>query len=140
MIEKFIEHIKKEEGFSEKAYWDIKHWSIGYGTSSFEGEVISEREAERRMKLKAEHIWTADFYRLPIKDHNEIGTFRKLALCSIIYQMGLKGVTGFKEMLKAIDKRDWATAYKEALDSDWAREDTPARAERIANIIKDGVL
>ncbi len=139
MIEKFFEHIRKEEGFREKAYWDIKHWSIGYGTSSFEGEVISLREAERRMKLKAEHIWTADFYRLPIKNHNEIGTFRKLALCSMIYQMGLRGVGTFKKMLKAIDDKDWAEAKKEALDSNWAKQ-TPARAEIVANIIKDGVL
>lgn len=40
----------KYEGFNPKAYWDVDHYSIGYGTKSFKGETIDEPEARKRMQ------------------------------------------------------------------------------------------
>lgn len=37
-------------GFHRTAYWDVKQWSIGYGTKSKEGEVIDEKEADKRLR------------------------------------------------------------------------------------------
>lgn len=39
----FIELIKKYEGFRSKAYWDIDHWSIGYGSDTMpDGSKVTE--------------------------------------------------------------------------------------------------
>jgi GH24 family phage-related lysozyme (muramidase) len=53
-----VDFIKKQEGFSAKAYWDFKQWTIGYGTkATSSSEVIDQTEAERRLRVE---IATAD--------------------------------------------------------------------------------
>jgi hypothetical protein len=50
-----LEMIKAKEGFSAKAFWDHKQWSIGYGTQAKDGsEVISKEEAEKRLSADVE--------------------------------------------------------------------------------------
>ena len=44
-----ISFLQDAEGFYEKAYWDNKQWSIGHGTRSVEGEVITKEEAAQRL-------------------------------------------------------------------------------------------
>ena len=45
----FVAAIKRSEGYSARAYWDVKQWSIGYGTRARSAdEVIDEKEADRR--------------------------------------------------------------------------------------------
>ena len=45
-----VNFLKKEEGFSAKAYWDYKQYSIGHGTkANSPTEVIDEAEADRRL-------------------------------------------------------------------------------------------
>lgn len=48
--ENLVNFIKAKESFSPRAFWDHKQWSIGYGTKSYEGEVIDEKEADRRLR------------------------------------------------------------------------------------------
>ena len=50
-------------------------------------------------------------------------------------RMGCAGVRGFKKMLAAVAVRDYAEAADEMLDSKWHREDSPARAERMAALM-----
>ena len=57
---------------------------------------------------------------------------RKDALIQMAFQLGASGVLKFRKMLLAVQRQDWALAYAEALDSEWARVDTPARARRVA--------
>jgi len=48
-----VNFVKKQEGFSAKAYWDYKQYSIGYGTKANSAtEVIDEAEAERRLTVE----------------------------------------------------------------------------------------
>jgi len=48
-----VNFIKKQEGYSAKAYWDFKQWTIGYGTKATSStEVIDEAEALRRLRLE----------------------------------------------------------------------------------------
>src|SRR5260221_1660166 len=45
-----VDFMKKQEGYSAKAYWDYKQYTIGYGTkASGPSEVIDQAEAERRL-------------------------------------------------------------------------------------------
>ena len=49
--DELISNIKKLEGFSAKAFWDHKQYSIGYGTkANNKDEVIDEKEADRRLR------------------------------------------------------------------------------------------
>ncbi|CAI1771447.1 Phage-related lysozyme (muraminidase) [Serratia quinivorans] len=62
---------------------------------------------------------------------------RRDILTSMAYQMGVTGLAGFHNMLKAIDAEDWEGAAEQMLDSTWA-EQTPARAQRHAYVMQSG--
>jgi GH24 family phage-related lysozyme (muramidase) len=48
-----VNFIKKAEGFTAKAKWDYKQYSIGYGTKATSAnEVITEAEAEARLTVE----------------------------------------------------------------------------------------
>ena len=63
---------------------------------------------------------------------------RQLAAISMLFQMGPAGVAEFHDMLEAIDRLDWDTAAAEVLDSEFAREDAPGRAKRVAEMFRTG--
>ena len=54
----------------------------------------------------------------------------------MVFQLGIGGVSKFKNMWKALEKEDYYTASQEMLDSRWARQ-TPKRAEDLSNIMKE---
>ncbi len=58
------------------------------------------------------------------------------ALVYMRFQLGLRGLGGFVLMLAAIAREDWHTASDEALNSKWARDDTPERAARVAALMR----
>ena len=54
--DKLLEFIRNREKFSAKAYYDIDHYSIGYGTqASGPDEVISKKEAEQRLLKEVDY-------------------------------------------------------------------------------------
>lgn len=62
---------------------------------------------------------------------------RKYALLDMCFNMGIKRLLKFKKMLSAMGVGDWEWAYRECLDSDYARQ-TGKRAKRIAETIRTG--
>lgn len=69
---------------------------------------------------------------------NQLDLERQYALLDMCFQLGFKGLCGFKKMLEAIRWGKWDKAAAECLNSDYARQ-TPARAKRIARLIKEGI-
>ena len=63
---------------------------------------------------------------------------RQLALINMIFQLGVGGVCNFRDMLECIDRADWDGAALEVLDSEYARDDTPARAKRVSEMFRTG--
>lgn len=61
------------------------------------------------------------------------------ALVQMAYQMGIGGVLTFRKALAAMQAGDWTRAAMEMLDSAWARDQTPARASRVAEQVRTGV-
>lgn len=106
---KGIEFIKQREGFHPTAYWDVRQWSIGYGTSTNnKNERIDEIEAERRLRQRLRD----DFEPCV----NSIG--RKLpqgvydALVSVAYNMGcggLKRTQLWRDTVAGKDGSQWFT-------------------------------
>lgn len=69
---------------------------------------------------------------------NRLDLERQYALLDMCFQLGFKGLCGFKKMLEAMRWGKWDKAAAECLNSDYARQ-TPARAKRIARLIKEGI-
>ena len=63
---------------------------------------------------------------------------RQAALLNMAYQLGVAGLKGFPKMLAALRDQRWAEAEAQALDSMWAKEQTPARARRVARQLATG--
>jgi len=58
--------IREFEGYREKAYWDVDHWAIGYGSKA-SGEDASITKEEAEAKLKTEF----NKFRSMVVDHRE---------------------------------------------------------------------
>ena len=68
---------------------------------------------------------------------NQLDDARQDALTDMAFNLGITGLLKFKNMLSAIERKDWNTAHNEALNSTWARQVGP-RAIEIANILLKG--
>ena len=60
-----------------------------------------------------------------------------LPLAEMVYQMGKPSVSKFSKTLKLYGTGEFKKAAKEALNSDWAIKDTPERAKRVAEKIRN---
>ena len=60
------------------------------------------------------------------------------ALSNMCFQLGLGTLKKFKLFLMALENGEYSHAADEALDSRWAKQ-TPERAERIANLFREGM-
>lgn len=50
-----IEFIKRQEGFRSKAYWDVKQWSVGYGTGGpgiGKNTVVTKAQADALLRQR----------------------------------------------------------------------------------------
>lgn len=128
--QKLINELIRDEGVKLKPYkCTAGHWTIGVGRT-LEIQGISGREA---LFLLDNDIDTArwdlqdmfsDFPDFPVEAQH--------VLINLRHQLGRRGLSGFKRMIKAIHEMDWKEAAKELRDSKLWRADAPARAERLA--------
>lgn len=130
----------REEGFNASAYQDhLGFWTIGYGKliDARKGGGINKRQAlallrdeiaEKRVELDDQLGWWRN-----------LDETRQTVLLSMVFQMGIAGVVGFKNTLSALKAGDFAKAAKGIRSSKWA-EQTPGRAERMAKAIESGSL
>ena len=131
--------IKKHEGFVPKIYRDsLGYATIGYGhlvlpTDHFQdGVEYSEKELNE--------VFEKDFQNALDNANKLIGDIplvyqAKEVICEMVFQLGIGGVSKFKNMWKALEEGDYYTASVEMLDSRWAKQ-TPKRAESLSNIMK----
>lgn len=129
----------KDEGEVLHAYQDDKgFWTIGVGILIDErkGGGITRDESRyllrNRIRAKTAECETR------FEWWDAIDTVRQQVIVCMAFQLGTNGVANFKRMCAALRIRDYITASIEMLDSDWAREDTPARAKRMAQIMRSG--
>jgi GH24 family phage-related lysozyme (muramidase) len=85
--ENLVNFVKEKEGFSPRASWDHKQWSIGYGTKSTEGEVITEREADKRMREVLQKSQDAVLAHAR-KNNYDFNQNQVDALTSFVYNLG----------------------------------------------------
>lgn len=124
-----IEEIKVDEGFRGEPYNDTLGFpTIGYGTKL----PLTEEEAEmllvHRLKKRQNEVRV-------MLSQLVVPTIVWDMLFNMSYQMGTKGLLGFKKMIKALEKQDYLTAYREGIDSKWYRQ-TPNRALKVLSVLK----
>jgi lysozyme len=63
---------------------------------------------------------------------------RRRAIMNMRHQMGLAGLLQFRRMIAAIEAGDLAAAAAAGLDSQWARTQSPVRAQRVMALLEHG--
>ena len=135
----------RDEGVKLRVYrCTAGHLTIGVGHKLTEREVLqglSEISLEQAGNLLHMDIGIAMNGCASIFGRDRFDSFteaRQRALVNMCFQMGTQGLAKFRRMIDAIMRDDWATAQSEALDSKWARSDSPARAQRVAHMLGRG--
>ncbi len=128
--DKLAQEVKDEEdrNFSSggKVYIDTEGFdTIGYGTKLPLSEA--ECDALMRMRLKPT-VDQVDVY----FNYLKIDDVAWNILYGMAYQMGITGLSKFKNMLIALQEQDYQTAASEMRDSRWYNQ-TKNRAERLAS-------
>jgi len=137
-IEKTLDTITEDEGFVSHVYKDSEgYWTIGHGILVDErrGGGIHLEESLYIVKKRLYNLSTHIEHYWPWVE--SISPLRQSALLQMAYNLGFNGLRGFRKMLFAMEQGNYSLAADEALDSKWARQ-VGARAERIANLIRQG--
>lgn len=136
MLDRVMNYIAANEGFKPKPYrCTAGKLTIGFGRN-IEDNGISRGEA---ITLLSNDTMEAQLDL--VKMFNGWSNFapaRQMALIDMRFQLGLTKFLGFKKMIAAIRKEDWFEAQKELIDSKYAQEDTPGRAQKNAMMLQDG--
>lgn len=133
-----IQDIESDEGFSSSVYFD----NLGYATIGY-GRMIDKRLGGGITKAEAEYLLDNDL-QASINDcdqnfswFSKLSDARQRAIVEMRFQLGLKRLLGFVDMLIDMENYDFLGAAAEALNSKWASQ-CPNRAQRIAGLIKNG--
>lgn len=119
------------------AYQDhLGYWTIGVGRliDKRRGGGISQAESRVLLTNDIDVRERALDTRLPWWRTLPDGQQR--ALLNMSFQLGVAGLLDFPRMLAHLHDGRTADAAREALDSKWAREDTPERAARVVALLK----
>jgi lysozyme len=132
--------LERDEGCVLHAYPDSKgYWTLGIGilVDKRRGGGITREEAIYLLRNRLRKIEFDLIQNLPWL--SQIDPIRYYALVNMAYQMGVGGLLQFRKMLAAVKKRDWAEAAIQIMDSKYASEDSPERAERMAKQMITGM-
>ena len=133
--ESLKERIKLHEGFRLEPYTD----TLGYLTGGVGHRIMPNEKVpttkEGWMTLFNKDFQSAWKFMERFCEENNLRAISddaKEVLCEMIYQMGFSGVSKFKNMIKALQNRDYKLASVEMLDSRWAKQ-TPNRAKELSD-------
>jgi lysozyme len=134
MMQTLIEQIKRHEGLRLKPYQDtVGKLTIGYGRNLID-KGISRDEAEMLLindVLHLRHRLTAYPWFLVMNEA------RQEAITNMAYNLGVRGLLKFKQMIAALDAHDYSLAADEMLNSRWARQ-VNGRATELASQMRNG--
>ena len=135
VMQQLINSVKENEGYRSMVYKDsLGIDTIGYGFAIKDLE-LDEDICEEILKRKLDKLinrvnekwgWIVN---LP-QEAQEV-------IYEMCYQMGVSGVSKFKKTLACFENHEYKMAAIEMLDSKWAKSDSPQRAKRMSDIIKE---
>lgn len=135
-----VEMIKRHEGTGPVVngrfmmYKDsLGIWTAGFGRNIQE-RGFSKDEAELML---ANDIRTATDELHQFEWFRELDTVRQAVIINMNFNLGLTRLRGFRQMIVAIERGDYAQAAVEMLDSKW-RDQVGARAVELAELMRKG--
>lgn len=130
-----LSDLKRDEGLVLKPYRDtVGKLTIGIGRN-LDDVGITENEALYLAKNDIFKVTSALDVALPW--WRTMSEPRQRALCNMAFNLGVKGLMGFRKALAALQDGDYAKAADEFLDSAW-RKQVGDRAVRITDMIRGG--
>ena len=135
-LTEILNSLKIEEGFRGRAYrCSAGHLTIGYGRNIDEsGLGVTEQEAS--YLLKNDVVRTVEELQRRYMWFDSIPKKQREVLVELCFQLGLSRLSQFKKMLQNFEEGNYYAAADELLDSKFAREQVPARADRLANKLR----
>ena len=140
-LERLMESVKQHEGYRNKVYLDtLGKRTVGVGHLCTEDwwEDDKEYEEEFLMKILEEDLLEAieGASTLMLQhDCSDIDEKAHEIIIEMVFQLGMTGVSKFKNMWKALSEHNYTGASYEMLDSKWAKQ-TPNRAKSMAELMK----
>ena len=133
-----IKLLKRDEGERLKPYrCTAGKLTIGVGRN-LEDVGISKEESD--------YLLTNDISRVTVEISRHLPWALKLddarfsVILSMVFQMGMGGVRNFRKFLNALQMGDYTKASIEMMDSKWAQHDSPARAKRLSEVMRTGIM
>lgn len=108
--------------------------TIGVGRN-LKSRGISNSEA---MYMLSNDITRCDLELFQFDWYKDLDQVRKEALIELVFNMGMSRMLGFTKMISALKVKDYKTASKELLNSNWSEQVKENRANNIANRILTG--
>jgi GH24 family phage-related lysozyme (muramidase) len=148
--ERLLNQLKKDEGFSPVAFWDIKQFTYGYGClAPCKGARISEPEASRFLEKRLEQSIKEFSQMFPGALDAKFNDVRAEAIINMLFNMGMGrcghpekgGLYSFTNTLSLIYDYavvDWAAVASNLDHSKWDKQ-VEGRADRIEQELKTGV-
>ena len=132
----------------EGVKYEVYHDHLGYPTMGV-GHLIVKDDPEYGCEVgtpvSEERVWAAFEKDLHTAEMECIALYNngfmlwpdevQEILVNMMFNMGRPRLSAFKNMKKAIDKRDWSTAADEMMDSKWF-DQVPNRAKRLVARIR----
>ncbi len=121
--EEFIAQLKRHEGVREYAYQDsLGYWTIGVG------RLIDKRKGGRLRPDEIDYLLSNDVTQACSEVKAALPWFDKLTvnrqqvLINMAFNLGTKGLLGFKNTLKMIENGQYDAAADAMLKSKWATQ------------------
>jgi len=139
MSEVLKKRIRDHEGFIAKPYLDsLGKATIGYGhliTDEDEFENGKEYSKDELLKLFEKDFEKAQMGADQLVGHiQELHIEAKNVITEMVFQLGTMGVRKFKNMIAALEARDYQRASAEMRDSRWHAQ-TTNRCESLSKIM-----
>ena len=139
MSEVLKKRIRDHEGFIAKPYLDsLGKATIGYGhliTDEDNFELDKEYSKDELLKLFEKDFGKAQMGADQLVGHiQELHIEAKNVITEMVFQLGTMGVRKFKNMISALEARDYQRASAEMLDSRWHAQ-TTNRCESLSKIM-----
>ncbi len=114
--------VKKNEGFSKTIYEDTAgNLTVGHGIKLAVGVEISIVELDFMFQIAFVKALEGVAVIMNDNDFHFVG-HRRGVLIDMAYNLGKRGLEGFKKMLQALHEEDYEKAADEMVDSKWYKQ------------------
>ena len=141
-MERLLKSVKEHEGYRNKVYLDtLGKRTVGVGHLCVEDFWEDDKEYEEDFLmdiLKKDLQEAIRGAKQLMEDHGcaDINEQAEEILIEMVFQLGMAGVSKFKNMWKCLSELNYVGASYEMLDSLWAKQ-TPNRAKAMAKTMKE---